>query len=91
MKIGDDMTDDKIEEIRRKKAEEMLKQHHNNELPPQMLTWSFRVNPQSGYCEIMQFDNMVSLTLDPKWAKLVCDMLNSLEIAKQAEGVGNEV
>lgn len=85
------MTDDNIEKIRRKKAEEMLKQHHNNELPPQMLIWSFRVNPQSGYCEIMQFENMVALTLDPKWAKLVCDMLNSLEIAKQTGEMNNEV
>ena len=77
------MTDENnLEEIRKKKAQEMLEQHHNQELPPQMLPWSFKVNPATGYCEIMQFENMVALTLDPKWAKLVCDLLNSLSIAQ---------
>ena len=76
------MTEENIDEIRKRKMEEMLKQHNNNELPPQIMPWSFRHNQQTGYCEIMQKENMVALTLDPKWAHLVCDLLNSLTIAQ---------
>ena len=38
------MTDDDIEEIKRKKAEEMLQKHHRKELAPEVLDWSFRFN-----------------------------------------------
>ena len=43
------MTEENIDEIRKRKMEEMLKQHHNNELPPQIMPWSFRHKQQTGY------------------------------------------
>ena len=47
------MTDDDIEEIKRKKAEEMLQKHHRKELAPEVLDWSFRFNLESGFHEIV--------------------------------------
>ena len=81
------MTEEDIEAIRNEKKKKMLEAHHNKEIPPEALPWSFRHNHQSGYFEIMQSDNMVSLTLDPKWAVLVCDLLNSLVIAQSTQGL----
>ena len=81
------MTDEKeLEEIRRKKAEEMLQAHHKGEAPPEMLDWSFRRSNESGFFEIVQKDNMVAVTQDPNWASLVTDLLNSLTLAKQVVG-----
>lgn len=91
---GDYMTDEKeeLDEIRRKKAEEMLQAHHKGEAPPEVLDWSFRRSNQSGFIEICQKDNMVAVTQDPNWANLVVDMLNSLTLAKQVVGNdGNEL
>jgi (2Fe-2S) ferredoxin len=72
-----------LEEIRRKKAEEMLQAHHKGEAPPEMLDWSFRRSNQSGFIEICQKEQMVAVTQDPNWASLVVDMLNSLTLAQQ--------
>lgn len=81
------MSDEKeLEEIRRKKAEEMLQAHHKGEAPPEMLDWSFRRSNESGFFEIVQKDNMVAVTQDPNWASLVTDLLNSLTLAKQVVG-----
>tara|TARA_R100001440_G_scaffold35191_1_gene54157 strand:+ start:18428 stop:18697 length:270 start_codon:yes stop_codon:yes gene_type:complete len=77
-----------LEEIRRKKAEEMLQAHHKGEAPPEVLDWSFRRSNQSGFFEICQTDNMVAVTQDPNWASLVVDMLNSLTLAQQV--IGND-
>jgi hypothetical protein len=78
------MTEEKeLEEIRRKKAEEMLQAHHRGEAPPEMLEWSFRRSNESGFCEICQNNNMVAVTQDPNFANLVVDMLNSLTLAQQ--------
>ena len=76
------MTEENIDQIRERKMREMLEQHHNKELPPQIMPWAFRHNQKTGYFEILQKENMVALTLDPKWATLVCDLLNSLTIAQ---------
>lgn len=86
-----DLKQNDIEEIRNKKAKELLAQHHNQELPPQTLPWSFKTNPATGYSEIFQNENMVAITLDPKWSHLVCDLLNSLTIAQQTGELNNEV
>jgi (2Fe-2S) ferredoxin len=75
-----------LEEIRRKKAEQMLQAHHKGEAPPEVLDWSFRRSNQSGFFEICQSDNMVAVTQDPNWASLVVDMLNSLTLAQQVIG-----
>ena len=75
-----------LEEIRRKKAEEMLQAHHKGEAPPEVLDWSFRRSNQSGFFEICQTDNMVAVTQDPNWASVVVDMLNSLTLAQQVIG-----
>ena len=85
---GDYMTDDKeeLDEIRRKKAEEMLQAHHKGDAPPEVLDWSFRRSNQNGFFEICQKDNMVAITQDPNWANLVVDMLNSLTLAQQVIG-----
>ena len=88
------MTDDKeeLDEIRRKKAEEMLQAHHTGEAPPEVLDLSFRRNNKSGFFEICQKANMVAITQDPNWANLVVDMLNSLTLAQQVVGNdGNEL
>tara|TARA_R100000654_G_scaffold33442_1_gene58584 strand:+ start:813 stop:1082 length:270 start_codon:yes stop_codon:yes gene_type:complete len=77
-----------LEEIRRKKAEEMLQAHHKGEAPPEVLDWSFRRSNQSGFFEICQTDNMVAVTQDPNWASLVVDMLNSLTLAQRV--IGND-
>lgn len=78
------MTEEKeLEEIRRKKAEEMLQAHHKGEAPPEVLDWSFRRNNKTGFFEICQKENMVAITQDPNWASLVVDMLNSLTLAQQ--------
>jgi hypothetical protein len=78
--------EEELEEIRRKKAEEMLQAHHKGEAPPEMLDWSFRRSNESGFFEIVQKDNMVAVTQDPNWASLVTDLLNSLTLAKQVVG-----
>jgi len=78
------MTEEKeLEEIRKKKAEEMLQAHHKGEAPPEVLDWSFRRNNKTGFFEICQKENMVAITQDPNWASLVVDMLNSLTLAQQ--------
>lgn len=78
---GDNMTEEKeIEEIRRKRAEEMLKAHHKGEAPPEMLDWSFRRSNESGFFEILQRGEMVAITRDPNFANLITDMLNSLAL-----------
>jgi len=87
---GDYMEDDKkeLDEIRRKKAEEMLQAHHKGEAPPEVLDWSFRRNNKTGFFEICQKEQMVAVSQDPNWANLVVDMLNSLTLAQQV--VGND-
>ena len=87
---GDYMEDDKkeLDEIRRKKAEEMLQAHHKGEAPPEVLDWSFRRNIKTGFFEICQKEQMVAVSQDPNWANLVVDMLNSLTLAQQV--VGND-
>jgi hypothetical protein len=69
-----------IEEIRRKRAEAMLKMHHNGEAPTEMLDWSFRRSNETGFFEILQRDEMVAITRDPNFANLITDMLNSLAL-----------
>ena len=90
MMDGDYMEDDKkeLDEIRRKKAEEMLQAHHKGEAPPEVLDWSFRRNNKTGFFEICQKEQMVAVSQDPNWANLVVDMLNSLTLAQQV--VGND-
>lgn len=84
MRRGDNMTEEQeLEDIRRKKAEEMLKAHHKGEAPPDVLDWSFRRSNESGFFEICQKNNMVAVTQDPDFANLVTDLLNSLTLAKQ--------
>jgi DNA-binding TFAR19-related protein (PDSD5 family) len=84
--------DEELENIRRKKAEEMLQAHHRGEAPPEVLDWSFRRSNQSGFFEICQKEQMVAVTSDPNWANLVVDMLNSLTLARQVVGNdGNEL
>ena len=76
--------DNEIEEIKRKKAEEMLQQHHRKELAPEVLDWSFRFNLESGFHEIVQKgERLVAITQDANWANLVCDLLNSVGLAQQ--------
>tara|TARA_R110000751_G_scaffold64315_6_gene132219 strand:+ start:224 stop:493 length:270 start_codon:yes stop_codon:yes gene_type:complete len=83
------MTDDKeekdeIENIKRKKAEELLKQHHEGEVSPEVLSWSFRFNLESQFHEIVQNgERLVAITQDANWANLICDLLNSVELAQQ--------
>ena len=78
--------DEDIDEIRKKKAEELLNAHHNDELPPQILPWSFRYNLLTLTHEIVQNnERVVAITTDPNWAKLVCDMLNSVLLAGEGQ------
>jgi len=76
--------DDDIEAIKRKKAEEMLKKHHDGEISPEVLSWSFRFNLESQFHEIVQNgERLVAITQDANWANLVCDLLNSVELANK--------
>jgi len=72
-----------LEEARRKRAEEMIQEHHEGTIDQELLDWKFRENNNTGFFEIMQKDQMVAITQDPRWATLVCDLLNSLELRKE--------
>jgi len=81
------MDDESMDDIRARKRAELLNAHHNGELPPEILPWSFRFNLKSGFHEIVQNgEHMVAITQDANWAKIVCDMLNSVLLAGEQNG-----
>ena len=87
-----------IEEIRQRKAQEMLMalaiddKEKQKELM-EMLPWSFRVNTgdeDNQFVEVMQNENVVCITADIQFADMIVEMLNRASLIQQAGLVAGE-
>lgn len=87
-----------IEEIRKRKAREMLTamaiddKEKQDELM-EMLPWSFRVNTSdegNQFVEVMQNENVVCITADIQFADMIVEMLNRASLIQQAGLVSGE-
>lgn len=87
-----------IEEIRKRKAREMLAamaiddKEKQDELM-EMLPWSFRVNTGdegNQFVEVMQNENVVCITADIQFADMIVEMLNRASLIQQAGLVSGE-
>tara|TARA_Y100001951_G_C11197177_1_gene214983 strand:- start:57 stop:338 length:282 start_codon:yes stop_codon:yes gene_type:complete len=87
-----------IEEIRKRKAREMLTamaiddKEKQDELM-EMLPWSFRVNTGdegNQFVEVMQNENVVCITADIQFADMIVEMLNRASLIQQAGLVSGE-
>ena len=87
-----------IEEIRKRKAREMLTamaiddKEKQDELM-EMLPWSFRVNTSdegNQFVAVMQNENVVCITADIQFADMIVEMLNRASLIQQAGLVSGE-
>ena len=81
-----------IEEIRQRKAREMLTAMAIDDKEKQdelmdMLPWSFRIKTDGGvnqFVEVMQRENVVCITADVQFADMIVEMLNRADLIQQA-------
>ena len=87
-----------IEEIRKRKAREMLTamaiddKEKQDELM-EMLPWACRVNTGdegNQFVEVMQNENVVCITADIQFADMIVEMLNRASLIQQAGLVSGE-
>ena len=87
-----------IEEIRQRKAREMLTAMTIDDKEKQdelmdMLPWSFRIKTDGGvnqFVEVMQRENVVCITADVQFADMIVEMLNRADLIQQAGLVSEE-
>lgn len=87
-----------IEEIRRRKAREMLMAMAIDDKEKQdelmdMLPWSFRIKTDGGenqFVEVMQRGNVVCITADVQFADMIVEMLNRADLIQEAGLVSEE-
>jgi len=87
-----------IEEIRQRKAREMLTAMAIDDKEKQdelmdMLPWSFRIKTDGGvnqFVEVMQRENVVCITADVQFADMIVEMLNRADLIQQAGLVSEE-
>ena len=87
-----------IEEIRQRKAREMLTAMAIDDKEKQdelmdMLPWSFRIKTDGGvnqFVEVMQRENVVCITADVQFADMIVEMLNLADLIQQAGLVSEE-
>jgi len=79
---------DKIRARRAKKRLEALDSEDEGVRQEVMdtLPWAFRLNKTTGFLEILQNQEMVAITQDPRFAELVTDVLNRMKIAEEMFG-----
>ena len=87
--------DDELEEIRKKKAETLLgslDDMNDEERKEAMdfLPWAFRLNHESGFMEILQNEQLVAITVDPRFAEMITDMLNRAQLFQDAYAMGGD-
>jgi hypothetical protein len=87
-----------IEEIRQRKAREMLAAMAIDDKEKQdelidMLPWSFRIKTDAGvnqFVEVLQRENVVCITADVQFADMIVEMLNRADLIQQAGLVSEE-
>lgn len=89
-----------IEEIRQRKAREMLTAMAINDEEKQkelmdMLPWSFRIKTDdyagaNQFVEVLQRENVVCITADVQFADMIVEMLNRADLIQQAGLVSEE-
>ena len=87
-----------IEEIRQRKAREMLTAMAIDDKEKQdelmdMLPWSFRIKTDGGvnqFVEVMQRENVVCITADVQFADMIVEMLNRADLIQQAGLISGE-
>jgi len=87
--------DDELEEIRKKKAETLLgslddMDDEERKQAMDFLPWAFRLNHESGFMEILQNEQLVAITVDPRFAEMVTDMLNRAQLFQDAYAMGGD-
>jgi hypothetical protein len=89
--------DDDIDEIRRKKAQELLKslddmgdEERKNAM--EFLPWGYRINNVTGFIEILQNEkNVVAITSDVQFGEMITDLLNRAHLYGEAtEGLTDD-
>ncbi len=87
-----------IEEIRQRKAREMLAAMAIDDKEKQdelidMLPWSFRIKTEGAinqFVEVLQRENVVCITADVQFADMIVEMLNRADLIQQAGLVSEE-
>ena len=79
---------DELEKIRKKRAKKRLEALDSEDEAIRQevidtLPWAFRLNKTTGFLEILQNQEMVAITQDPRFAELVTDVLNRMKIAEE--------
>jgi hypothetical protein len=82
---------DELEEIRKRKALEMLKGlEEGDQEVIDVLPWAFRFNKNTNFFEILQGMNLVAVTQDERFADTVTNILNRMLLAREAGLVPEE-
>ena len=87
-----------VEEIRKRKAREMLQAMMTNDKEKQeelidMLPWAYRIKTDGGqnqFVEVMQRGNVVCITADIQFADMIVEMLNRADMVQQAGLISGE-
>ncbi len=87
--------DNELEEIRKKKAETLLgsledMDDEERQQAMDFLPWAFRLNHESGFMEILQNEQLVAITVDPRFAEMITDMLNRAQLFQDAYAMGGD-
>lgn len=82
---------DELEKIRARRAKKRLEALDSEDEAVRQevmdtLPWAFRLNKGTGFLEILQNQEMVAITQDPRFAELVTDILNRMTIAEEIFG-----
>lgn len=82
------MTED-IRELRKQRLAEALGKLDGDNAEErkevmESLPWSFRLNTNTGFFEILQQGNMVAITQDNNFADQVCEVFNRMTLVKEA-------
>ena len=87
--------DNELEEIRKKKAQTLLgslddMDDEERKQAMEFLPWAFRLNHESGFMEILQNEQLVAITVDPRFAEMITDMLNRAQLFQDAYAMGGD-
>lgn len=82
---------DELEKIRARRAKKRLEALDSEDEAVRQevmdaLPWAFRLNKGTGFLEILQNQEMVAITQDPRFAELITDVLNRMKIAEEMFG-----
>ena len=82
---------DELEKIRARRAKKRLEALDGEDEAARQdvmdtLPWAFRLNKHTGFIEILQNEEMVAITQDPRFAEMVTDVFNRMKIAQEMFG-----